>query len=444
MPAADAALAARLAALAPSNRAFADRYGGAAPARAPVHVVYGGAHLFSAETPAKVGALARAALDTYAPTPDALAATFGLEPALAARIHAKVAAKLADEPVEDYRVDFEDGYGVRADADEDADAAKVGAALALARREGRLPPFSGVRIKSLHEETKARAARTLAIVLEHLGEPPPGFVITLPKVTHPEQVAALAGMLGDLEGAFGLSAGSLRLELMIEHVAAIVGPDGAVAAPRLVAAAGGRCVAVHFGTYDYTASAGITAAWQRPDHVACDVARALLQAALAGTGVRLADGATTELPVAPHKGALTDAQRAENAAVVTRAWRLHHDVVSRSLAHGFYQSWDLHPAQLVPRYVATYAFFLASLGPLAARLKNFLDAAARATRVGAQFDDAATGQGLLETFLRGRACGAFGPEELAAAGLSDADLGTRSFAALVARRADAGPTRPGG
>ncbi|MFN7145532.1 MAG: DUF6986 family protein, partial [Myxococcota bacterium] len=118
--------------------------------------------------------------------------------------------------------------------------------------------------------------------------------------------------------------------------------------------------------------------------------------------------------------------------------------VRRSLANGFYQGWDLHPAQLVARYGATYAFFLDTFAPSAARLRNFLDRAARATRVGAAFDDAATGQGLLETFLRGRACGAFTDDDLRAAGLSPDELGERSFATLVARRAAAGPQAGGG
>lgn len=440
-----ATFADRLAALTAPNRAWAARFAGRGGARQPVHVVYGGAHLFAAETPRKLGAVALAALDRHAPDAASLADALGIAPDHADAVYARVRAKLAAEPVEDYRVDFEDGYGTRPDAEEDDAARTVGATLARAARAGLLPPFVGVRVTSLHEETKARSARTLALVLEALlaaGPPPPGFVVTLPKVTLPAHVATFAAMLADVEAAFGIPARTLHLEIMVEHVSAIVAADGTIAVPALVAAADGRCVAAHFGTYDHTASAGVTAAWQRPDHFACDLARGLMQASLAGTPVALSDGATTLLPVEPHKAApgaiLTVEQRLANTAAVRHAWRVHADNVRRSLANGFYQGWDLHPAQLVARYGATYAFFLDTAAPSAARLRNFLDRAARATRVGAEFDDAATGQGLLETFLRGRACGAFTDDDLRAAGLSPDELGERSFATLVARRAAAG------
>ncbi|MFN7146142.1 MAG: DUF6986 family protein, partial [Myxococcota bacterium] len=323
-----AAFADRLAALAPANHAWAARFAGRGGARQPVHVVYGGAHLFTAETPRKLGAVALAALDRHAPDPASLAEALGIAPAHADAVYGRVRAKLAAEPVEDYRVDFEDGYGTRPDAEEDAAARHVGAELARAAREGLLPPFVGVRVKSLHEETKARSARTLALVLEALlaaGPPPPGFVVTLPKVTLPAHVATFAAMLGDIEAAFGLPARALRLELMIEHVSAIVAADGTIAVPALVAAADGRCVAAHFGTYDHTASAGVTAAWQRPDHPACDLARGLLQASLAGTPVALSDGATTLLPVEPHKAApgagVSADERNDDKAAVGKMWR---------------------------------------------------------------------------------------------------------------------------
>ena len=89
-----------------------------------------------------------------------------------------------------------------------------------------------------------------------------------------------------------------------------------------------------------------------------------------------------------------------------RAWRLHADDVRHSLVNGFYQGWDLHPAQLPTRYAAVYAFFLEGLDAASERLRNFVDKAAQATLVGDVFDDAATGQGLLNFFLRGINCGA--------------------------------------
>jgi len=234
----------------------------------------------------------------------------------------------------------------------------------------------------------------------------------LPKVTVPEQPAALAALLGEFEKAAGLPDGTLQLEIIIETVQSILNPQGQSNLPLFLKACAGRCVAAHFGTYDYTASCSITAAHQHMLHPACDFARSMMQVAYAGTGVRLSDGGTNIMPVPVHRGAnLTEKQRAENKAVVHRAWKLHFDHIQHSLANGFYQGWDLHPAQLPTRYAAVYAFYLQSLGEAAARLKNFIEKAAQATLVGEVFDDAATGQGLLNFFLRAMNCGAIGEAE---------------------------------
>src|SRR5262249_36198607 len=180
--------------------------------------------------------------------------------------------------------------------------------------------------------------------------------------------------------------------------------------PQLVPAAQGRLQAAHFGTYDYTASLGITAAHQRMRHPACDWAKQMMQLAFAGTGVWLSDGSTAILPVpvyaARPEGALSAAECDANRTQVHAAWRLHADDVRHSLAGGFYQGWDLHPAQLVSRYAAVFEFFLAGLDAASERLQNFVARAAQATLVGDVFDDAATGQGLLNYFLRGVHAGA--------------------------------------
>ena len=118
------------------------------------------------------------------------------------------------------------------------------------------------------------------------------------------------------------------------------------------------------------------------------------------------------MPVAPHGGdSLTDEQVAENESVVGRAWKLHYDHVQHSLANAFYQGWDLHPAQLPTRYAAIYSFFLESLDAASERLQNFVAKAAQATLIGDVFDDAATGQGLLNYFLRAINCGALTESE---------------------------------
>jgi hypothetical protein len=104
------------------------------------------------------------------------------------------------------------------------------------------------------------------------------------------------------------------------------------------------------------------------------------------------------------------------------------------LVGGFYQGWDLHPAQLPVRYAAVYSFFLEGLGAASTRLKNFIEKAAQATRVGEVFDDAASGQGLLNFFLRGISCGAITEGEAQKAGLTLAELQTRSFLKILEGR----------
>jgi hypothetical protein len=227
---------------------------------------------------------------------------------------------------------------------------------------------------------------------------------------------------------------------MVETTQSVLNEDGRVHLRSLVEAGRGRTAGAHFGVYDYTAACGVTAAHQTIDHPACDLARQLLQAALAGTGVWISDGATNVLPVAPHRAnsngpPLSVAQQAANQAAVHAAWRLHYGHVRRSLAAAFYQGWDLHPAQLPSRYAAVYCFFREGLEAAAARLRNFVEHAARATLAGAVFDDAATGQGLLSYFQRALHCGAIGEDEaVAKTGLGLADLRGRSFAEILRRR----------
>ena len=226
---------------------------------------------------------------------------------------------------------------------------------------------------------------------------------------------------------------------MVETTQTIFDPAGRSILPRLHRAAAGRMRGAHFGTYDYTANCDITAAHQKMRHPACDFAKHMMKVAFAGTGVMLSDGATNIMPVAPHKGQnLTEDQKRDNKAAVYAAWRLHADDVRHSLVNGFYQGWDLHPAQLVPRYGAVYAFFLDGLAPASERLKNFVDKAAQATLVGDVFDDAATGQGLLNYFLRGIACGAVTEQEALATGLSLDEIRGKSFVKIMnARRGKA-------
>jgi citrate lyase beta subunit len=427
-----------------ANRSINERYPGDAATRQPVHTVYGGAHLFAADIAQKLGAAALKTLDEYAPDAATLARVFEMSPALASRIRPRIVDKLKEEPVEDFRIDFEDGFGMRPDDEEDRFAREAAGQVASGFAAHTLPPGIGIRIKTLSEELKGRSLRTLDLFLTALLDQtgtslPSGFAITLPKVSSPAQVRALAVACDEIERARGLTHGALSLELMVETTQSIFSAEGSVALPALVAAGDGRVIGAHFGTYDYTAALSITAAHQQMTHPACDFAKHVMQVALAGTAVRLSDGATNLMPVGPHRpsggGELSEGQRRENTEVVHRAWRVHAEHIRHSLVGGFYQGWDLHPAQLPSRYAAVYAFFLEGMDAASERLRNFVAKAAQATLVGDVFDDAATGQGLLNYFLRAVNCGALSEAEaIERSGLTLAELGGRSFVKILANR----------
>jgi len=433
-------------------KAFARRYPGETGRRQPVHVVYGGAHLFRAGIAKRLGELALASLDEFAPDAFTFARAIGMNGAqalpksgkqeaaaerlfarapeklraqnraawMALAVYSRVLEKLRREPVEDFRIDFEDGYGNRPDEEEDGHAQSAAAEVAKGFAEGTLPPFIGIRLKPFSAELRERSIRTLDIFVSALcgatgGKLPPNFVITLPKVVIPEQMAALAHLLGAMEPTLGLAKGSLQFEMMVETTQAILNERGESNLPKFLDAAGGRCIAAHFGTYDYTASCSITAAYQAMHHSACDFAKHMMQVAFAGTGIWLSDGATNVLPTPPHRAErgkkLTRAQQEENLRAVHCAWGMHFWHIRHSLETAYYEGWDLHPAQLPTRYAAVFSFFLEGIDSAAVRLKNFVEKAAKATLVGDVFDDAATGQGLLNFFLRAINCGAISEEE---------------------------------
>ena len=426
-------LAARLKA---QHDAFARQYPGESGTRQAVHTVYGGSHLFKSDTTRKLGDLALKALNQYAPNASTFAEAIGIDPGVAEIVYGRVQEKLKREAVEDFRIDFEDGYGIRGDTEEDGHAAQSAQECAKGLKSGTLSPFIGIRIKSLSGELSGRALRTLDIFLTSLGgKLPPNFVVTLPKITAPEQVSALVAAFEALEAKLGLSKRSLKVECMVETTQCILDHQGTSMLPKLLQAAQGRMTGAHFGTYDYTASCDITAAYQAMRHPACDFAKHMMKVAYAGTGVFLSDGATTTMPVAPHKGeSLSEDQKRENARAVHSAWRLHADDARHSLVNGFYQGWDLHPGQLPSRYGTVYAFFLRSLPATSERLKNFISKAAQATLHGDTFDDAATGQGLLNFFLRGVNCGALTEQEALATGLTIDELRSRSFLKILNNR----------
>jgi hypothetical protein len=428
--------------LAAANRAFSAVYPGESNRRQPVHVLYGGAHLFKANSTRRLGAVALRILQEYAPNAGALSAILKTDwsPEFSEKLYQRVVSKLEREPIEDFRLDFEDGYGNREDSEEDEHAAASALEVAAGLAEGTLPPFIGIRVKPFNEDLRARSIRTLDIFITSLitksgGKLPANFVITLPKVQIAAHVKAAAKVCAMLEAKLGLAAGALRLELMIETPQSIIDRDGRSPLFGFIESAEGRCSSVHFGVYDYTASVGITAAYQTMGHSACDFARTVMIVSLAGTGIHLSDGATNILPVGPHRGDnLSPEQLKENNDAVHGAWRLGFNDTLHSLRNGIYEGWDLHPGQFIVRYAAVYSFFLEGLAAASGRLKAFVEKAALASLFGEVFDDAATGQGLLNFFLRGIACGAITEEEALATGLTLDEIRSRSFFKILEAR----------
>lgn len=460
-----------LATLRTANLDFQQTYPGDKPDRQPVHTVYGGANLFKSDTCVKMGEIALKNLLTYAPDFITLAKVLKTDgsqqlpadekkaaklvkklgkmteeerrnhPAwLDYTVYHKIIHKLETEAVEDFRIDFEDGFGNRPDEEEDATAVNAATELAEGMQQQTISPFIGIRIKPFTEDLKARGVRTLDIFLTTLlektgGRLPDNFVVMLPKVTIPEQVTTLVRLFEIIERKNNLPAGTLKMETMVEATQIIMDEEGRNPLMRIVRAGEGRLIAAHFGTYDYTASCSITARYQTMAHPVCDFAHHMTKVALGGTGIFLSDGATNVMPVPPHRDEkLTARQKKENNESVHNAWRIGYNHTIHSLVNGFYQGWDLNPAQLPMRYAATYHFFLSSIADATHRLKIFVERAAISTLTGDIFDDAATGQGLLNFFLKAMNCGAITEEEATATGLTIEEIRSRSFYKILRGR----------
>jgi len=454
-----------------ANLKLQQTYPGDKPDRQPVHTVYGGANLFKADTCVKMGEIAIKNLQTYAPNFVVLAKVLQLDghnllPSdetgvnslvkrmdelkeierkkdiawLSYSVYNKIINKLKTEAVEDFRIDFEDGFGNRPDEEEDTTAINAANELATGMKNNTISPFIGIRIKPFTEDLKYRGVKTLDLFLTTLldrtnGKLPPNFVVMLPKVTIPEQVTALIRLFELIEKSNRLKPGTLKMETMVEATQIIMDDEGCNPLMKIIRSSEGRCIAAHFGTYDYTASCGITAKYQTMDHPVCDFAHHMTKVALGGTGIFLSDGATNVMPVGPHRGDnLTPEQLQENRESVHNAWRTGFRHTMHSLVNGFYQGWDLNPAQLPMRYAATYNFFLRSMEEATHRLKAFVERSAISTLTGDIFDDAATGQGLLNFFLKAMNCGAINEEDALASGLTIEEIRSRSFYKILQGR----------
>lgn len=394
--------------LAGADRELQARYPGDTGARQPVHTVYVPADRFSADAHSEWGAAAVELLDRHAPTADALAGVTGMPVALVDDVHDRVLRKLAREPVEDLRVDFEDGYGPRPDAEEDEAAARAARLIAEAYAQGTAAPYMGIRMKCMEAPVRDRGIRTLDIFLTGLMEAgglPDGLVLTLPKVTYAEQVSAMVRLLEAFEKARGLDAGRIGFEIQIETSQSILATDGTATVARMIQAAEGRATGLHYGTFDYSACLGVSAAYQASDHPAADHAKAIMQVAAAGTGVRVSDGSTNVLPVGP-------------TSQVHDAWRLHYGLTRRALSRAYYQGWDMHPGHIPTRYAAVFAFYREGFEQAAARLARYANRAG-----GDVMDEPATAKALSGYLLRGLDCGALDIAEVAGAtGLTRAGL----------------------
>lgn len=391
--------------LAPTDRLLATAYPGDDGSRQPVHTVYVPGDTYAPELPERWG---RDALDAVAAAGglEALATDVGIAEEIAAEVAPLADLKLAREPMEDLRIDFEDGYGDRGDDAEDADAVHAAERVATAIGAGLAPPFIGIRFKAFEAATRARGIRTLDLFVTTLverGGLPDGLALTLPKVSTVAQVEAMAEVVAALERVHGLAEGRLRFEVQVETPQLVLGADGTAPVARLAAAAPGRIVGLHYGTYDYSAALGIAAPDQSLEHPAADHAKLVMQVAVAGTGIRLSDGSTNVLPVGER---------------APEAWRLHARLVRRALERGFVQGWDLHPAHLPTRYLATYAYYREGYPAVASRLRHVHDRTAGAVR-----DEPATVRALAGFVRRGVHCGAITTAEVAAdTGLDDAAL----------------------
>ncbi|WP_270240910.1 DUF6986 family protein [Kocuria marina] len=392
---------------------------GDAGARQPVHTCYVPADLVSEQTPAQWGEASSSAAEEAGGLA-ALAELAGIDAAAAPDLVARVGEKLRTEPVEDLRLDLEDGYGERPDAEEDADAvraARTVAAFARNRATGAAPAFAGIRFKCFEAATRDRGLRTLDLFLSTLVREgglretgisadglPEGLVLTLPKVSAVEQVAVMVEACLALEDALGLPTGRLRFEIQMETPDMILGPDGTCPIPAMLRAAEGRVSALHYGTYDYSASLGISGRFQSLEHPAADHAMNVMQVAVAGTGVNLSDGSTNRLPVGDP------AQRRET-------WALHSRLVRRSLERGFYQGWDLHAHQLPTRHLTNYAFYRDAFDDAARRLVAYAGRSVPGIETADVADEPATARALACYVVRGLLCGAVGEDELRATGL---------------------------
>lgn len=453
---------------------------GAPPVPPPIHTVVWPADRLAPDTVTTIGIDAWTALARYGPDPWSFGQALGVfaphdEPPRASMraqqlqrfredpralqhedfeawlllaVHARVHERLQARPVEDLRVDFEGSYGTRDDAEEDGHAIAAAEAVAQMAARGTLPPRVGLRIKPLSPKATGRAVRTLELFFDTLagavttkvGE----LVLTVPRVSLPEQVSAAARLLELLEARHRWSRGRVLMELVVETTPALFDEAGRCALPRLLRAAGGRCVGVNLGSEDLAQACELAPEVADGQGPLADLARGLLRLALGDAHVALSDAVTGPIPEGPYPEAssLTAKQRADNLAVVRRAWSSGHRQILHALRSGLYQGWDRHGAELPVRYAANYRFFLERFDAAAAQLHALLAAAASSAVPDLHGDDARRGQRLLAFVRRAYRCGAVGKGGLDRWGIAAHELEASRFVDVVAQRRDRADARP--
>lgn len=384
-------------ALRATDELLRDSYPGDQGAFQPVHTVYVPGQTFDPGLPSRWGSSALDLVEQNGGM-QALCSSLGLSDELTAQVASRVVAKLQSNPIEDLRMDFEDGYGDRGDAVEDHDAAAAAHQIADAIEGDGCPQKIGIRFKCFEEATRWRGIRTLDIFLANLlsrtGQVPECLVLTFPKVSTVEQVEALVEICGELEEIHQLPKASITFEIQVETPQLILGSDGRAAIAPALHAGAGRVTSLHYGTFDYSASLQIAAAYQASDHPAADHAKNVMQLAVAGTGVHFSDGSTNIVPTG-------------SSEAIHRAWVIHAGLVNRALKRGIYQGWDMHPGHLPTRYIATFAFYRENFASSAQRVSDYVS-----RHSGAVMDEPATIRALARYLSRGFSCGAITADEL--------------------------------
>lgn len=294
----------------------------------------------------------------------------GQQPAavLAHEVYRRVARQLSVAPVQDLRIDFHDAYGPHSDDEEDVTAGSAATEVALAMREGVIGPRIGIRIAPLSGGTAARAFRTLDLFVstlaERAGAIPEPFVVSIPALTHEDQVSAMVQVAGTLETRLGLQRGALRFELGLADADAAFDETGSCRLPVFVAAASGRCVALRIDAHAVARSLGTR------DATSAEALRDLARLALAGQGVPISYGSSPELPrnppSAPRAG--TPRDQPERFAQIHAAWRAHGEQVTRAIRDGYPWGWDHDAGQIPARLAAITAHYVQLLPTLRAEV----------------------------------------------------------------------------